>query len=149
MKIHFKKATGGILIPASPIEESRMQRFRSGEIYPVEIKLSRNSGFHKKVFAFMTWAFEYWKSESTQAEFMCEIAQFDFFRKELTILAGYYDYVVSVNGQAQVNVRSLAFDSMTQEEFEQFNTAMTNAAIKHVFNNTTDENILNKLYSFF
>lgn len=145
------KNAGGILAPASEIESERLKRFSNGIAYEIEIKGGerRNRGFHGKVFAFMSWCFEYWRADGGKAEFMCEIAQFDYFRKELTILAGYYDYVVTLSGDTQINVRSLAFDSMTQEEFEQFYIALTNAAIRTVFNNNQNEEILNKLYSFF
>lgn len=38
---------------------------------------------------------------------------------------------------------------MEQDEFEECYSALINAAIKHVFQNTTDENILNRLMGFF
>lgn len=151
MKVTMVKNAGEILSPASELESERLKRFANGNVYEIDIKGGelRNRGFHGKVFLFMSWCFEYWKAENTQAEFMCEVAQFEFFRNKLTELAGYYDWVVDLQGNMVIKVRSLSYDSMSQEEFEQFNIAMTNATIKNVFNNTTDENILNKLYSFF
>ena len=151
MKVMMVKNAGGMLSPASEIESERLKRFSNGIAYEIDIKGGelRNRGFHGKVFKFMTWCFEYWKAESTQAEFMCEAAQFDHFRKELTKFAGYYDWVVDLKGNMVMQVRSLSYESMSQEEFEQLYIAMTNAAIQNIFNNTTDQAMLDRLYSFF
>ncbi|EHC85124.1 hypothetical protein LTSESEN_3893 [Salmonella enterica subsp. enterica serovar Senftenberg str. A4-543] len=38
---------------------------------------------------------------------------------------------------------------MEADEFERCYSAMINAAIKHVFGKTKDQNVLNQLYNFF
>ena len=151
MKVMLVKQPGGVLTPASDIEADRLTRLKNGITYEVDLKAGekRNRGFHGKVFAFMTWCFQYWSAENTDAKFCTEQAQFDYFRKSLTKLAGYYDFVTDLQGNTMIEVRSLAYDSMSQEEFESFFNAIINAAIQHVFANTTDENTLNKLRSFF
>ena len=49
----------------------------------------------------------------------------------------------------EVEAKSLSFASMDQDEFEACYSALINAAIKHVFQNTRDEQILNRLQGFF
>jgi len=80
---------------------------------------------------------------------MDEHSQFDRFRKDLTILAGFYVQTVRLNGEIRTEAQSLAFASMDQEKFERVYSALINAAIKHVFSGTTDPSILNRLYAFF
>lgn len=151
MKVMMVKQPGGVFTPASEIEADRLTRLKNGIAYEIDVKAGekRNRGFHGKAFAFFSWCFEYWTAENTDAQYQVESAQFDYFRKSLTKLAGYYDFVVDLNGNTMIEVRSLAYDSMSQEEFEQCYSALINAAIANVFNNTTDEAILNRLRSFF
>ncbi|CAM3448171.1 hypothetical protein KLVA111870_01990 [Klebsiella variicola] len=80
---------------------------------------------------------------------MDEHSQFDRFRKDLTILAGFYVKTVRLNGDIRVEAQSLAYANMEQEKFERVYSALINAAIKHVFSGTKDKEILNRLQSFF
>ncbi len=150
MKVSFVKMPGGILTPASEIESERLNRFKNGIVYEVEIKGGerRNRGFHGKVFAFMNHCFEYWCANNTDVQYQVEAAQFNYFRENLTIKAGYYDVVSDLDGNTTVKARSLSFDSMDQETFEQFYNAIINAALATVFQGA-DSETCNRLYSFF
>lgn len=146
MKVEMTKGAGGVLLPATYLEAEKLIRFKTGEMYTVEIKLSRNAAFHRKVFAFFNFCFEYWKGENG---FQCEQKQFDVFRDHLTVLAGFYDSYHGIGGNVRIEAKSISYAKMSQEEFEKLYTALINAAIKHVFGGTTDENTLNQLQSFF
>lgn len=145
MKVNFIKQPGGVLIPADDMEAERLTKFKTGEMYEVEIKLTRNPKFHAKVFAFMKFCFGYWRSDR---EFMDEQQQFKCFRNHLTVLAGYYTESFAIDGGIRIEAKSLAFDSMDNEEFEKCYNAMISAACKHVFGET-DDNTYNQLLSFF
>lgn len=80
---------------------------------------------------------------------MDEATQFDRFRKDLTILAGFYEQTVRLNGDIRTEAKSLAYANMDPDEFERCYSALINSAIKHVFAGTRDENILNRLQNFF
>lgn len=150
MKVNFLKCAGGVLTPASDIEAERMSRIKTGLICEIDIKggEKRNRGYHKKIFSFMNFCFQYWCANNTEVEFQCEAAQFDYFRKRLAIQAGYYDYVVDLNGSTMIQARSISYDNMSQEEFEQFGSAIINAAIATVFQGA-DDDTCHKLQSFF
>jgi len=148
VKINMIKQRGGLLAPASDLEEHRMMRFKTGECYPVELKLTRNSAFHGKVFAFFTYCYKYYCG-TTRNEHYDESKQFDFFRSELTCLAGYKDVYYRMDGSVRVEAQSISYAKMDQETFEQFYTALINAACKHVFANNIDDQTYNKLLSFF
>lgn len=145
MKLNFIKQPGGVLIPADDMEVERLTKFKTGEMYEVEIKRVRNPQFHSKVFVFLNFCFAHWRSER---EFLDERSQFDVFRNHLTVLAGYYDTFVGIHGDVRIEAKSLSFGSMSQEEFEACYNAMINAAIKHIFQ-TTDQNTYDQLLSFF
>ena len=147
MKIEFIKHHGGLLSPASDMDADKMKRFKSGEQYTVEIKLSRNPQFHRKVFAFLNFCFQHWIA-SSDIDCLDESGQFDVFRNNLTVLAGYYDQYYNLKCEVRIEAKSLSFGSMDQAEFEKCYTALINAAMKHVFK-TSDESTLNRLMEFF
>ncbi len=143
------KQPGGLLLPAFDTEAERLERFKTGFVYPVEIKQSRNPGFHGKAFSFLQFCFEHWSADKTDARFKTNAAQFDTFRKNLTVLAGYKEVTFTIDGRARVEPKSLSFGNMEQPEFEECYSALINAAIRHIFNNTKNPNTLNQLQSFF
>lgn len=149
MKVNMLKQPGGIFEPADEREAERLTRFKTGEMYEIELKLTRNPAFHRKVFAFFKFCYEHWCNTGTNWEMLRDDAQFDVFRKNLTVLAGYYDEFFTIKGTVRVEAKSLSYGNMDPEEFERCYSALINAAIRNVFNNTKDKNTLNQLYSFF
>lgn len=149
MQIDLVKHPGGVFSPAHETDLERLQRFKNGETYTAVIKLTRNPSFHRKVMAFFGFCFANWCANRAGLEHMDESSQFDRFRKDLTILAGFYVQTVRLNGEIRTEAESLAFANMDQEKFERVYSALINAAIKHVFAGTRDQNILNQLYSYF
>lgn len=145
MKIEFIKCAGGTLVPVNDMEAEKLTRFKTGEQYTVEIKNTRNPAFHRKVFAFFNFCFDHWSSDM---EFLSESKQFDLFRQNLTVLAGFYDDYQKIGGGVRIEAKSLSFSSMSQEEFEECYTALIGAAMKHIFSGT-DQEIYNKLAGFF
>ncbi|MGU8111639.1 DUF1367 family protein [Serratia marcescens] len=149
MQIEMVKNAGGVFCPAFEHDLPRLTKFKNGETYTAEIKLTRNSRFHAKMFAFFKFCFEHWCANRAGLECMDEHSQFDRFRKDLTILAGFYEQTVRLNGDVRTEAKSLAYGNMEPDEFERCYNAMINAAIKHLFGNTKDRNTLNQLQSFF
>ena len=146
MKIECFKNAGGIFAPVDETEYEKTTKFKTGEQYQVEIKLTRNPKFHRKVFAFFGFCFDHWSGTKS---FWDESAQKDQFRKELTILSGYYKEYYDINGDVSIYAESLNYANMNQERFEQVYSALINAALAHIFKGCEDENITCQLYSFF
>ena len=145
MKIQMLKQPGGVFSPASDIEAEKLSGFKTGELYTIEIKKSRNPAFHRKVFSFFNFCFEYWASDN---DCQTNSKQFDVFRNHLTVLAGYYDQYVGIKGDVRIEAKSLSFSSMSQLEFQDCYTALVNAAMKHLFRPGDDESYV-KLLRFF
>ena len=149
MEIQMVKQPGGVLVPAFDTDVERLEKFKTGEVYPVEVRLARNPAFHGKVFKFFTFCFEHWSADKTDERFKPTAAQFDTFRKNLTVLAGYKEVTFTIDGRMRVEAKSLSFGNMEQTEFEECYSSLINAAIRHIFNNTKNPNTLNQLQSFF
>lgn len=150
MKVDMIKQAGGVFVPASDEAADYLNKFKTGEMYPVELKLPRNHSFHRKVFAFFEFVFQYWSANKTHWENMSEPKQKDSFRKELIKLAGFTEVAYSIDGQSfTVEAKSISYGAMSQQEFEELYNALINAAMRHVFNGVDDEKIYNRLVSFF
>lgn len=145
MKIQMTKHYGGALAPYDEMEAEKLSKFKSNELYEIDIKRTRNPQFHRKVFSFFKFCFEYWRGDR---EFMDESGQFDVFRSELTVNAGYYDAYYKFDGSVRIEAKSLSYSSMSPEDFEKCYLALTNAAMKHIFKGC-DENTYQQLLSFF
>ncbi|EED0778305.1 DUF1367 family protein [Escherichia coli] len=72
-----------------------------------------------------------------------------YIRKNLTILAGFYDVVTTIRGEVRYRAKSLSYANMDQDEFERCYNAMINAALKHVFGRSNNPELNNRLLSFF
>lgn len=145
MKVSFVKQPGGTLIPANDMESDRLTRFKTGEMYEVDLKLTRNPAFHGKVFAFFNFCFNYWASDKG---YMTESGQFDAFRKDLTVLAGYFDQYYNIHGDVRVEAKSLSYANMDPETFEQCYKALITAAMQNIFKGA-DDSIYDQLVGFF
>lgn len=148
MKVNFIKQAGGLMVPANDMESDRLARFKTGEVYEVDIKLSRNASFHGKVFKFFNFCFEHWDADKT-VKYQCPTSQFNTFREHLTVLAGFYISTVNLNGEVRIRAESLSYAQMDQERFEFVYQALIQAAIKQLFGRDDDNEVYNKLVGFF
>ena len=149
MQLEMLKIEGGMLAPLDDMQAEVLMKFKTGEQYQVEIKKARNPAFHRKVFAFFKFCFDHWAADKTEWEHFDERKQFDTFRKHITVLAGFDESTYNIKGNLRIEAQSLSYGNMEQAEFESCYKALISAAIKHIFNATTDENTLNQLYAFF
>ena len=148
MKVQMIKSAGGAFVPVDDMQAEALKKFRNGEQYEIEIKLSRNPQFHRKVFAFFKFCFDHWSADKTEWQFQDEQAQFDTFRKNLTVLAGYFDKTYTIKGDVRIEPKSLAYGNMEQDEFERCYQALITAAIKNIFQGC-DRQTEEQLYAFF
>lgn len=137
------------LVPLDDREREALKSLKTGEQYEVEIKRTRNPAFHRKVFAFFNFCFEHWSVDKTEWAFFDERKQFETFRKNLTVLAGFKEVTYTIDGRVRVEAQSLSYGNMDQSEFEQCYSALINAALKHIFEHSKDEQVINRLYGFF
>lgn len=141
------KSAGGNLFPSHDMDAEKLTKFKTGEHYEIDIKKVRNPAFLRKTMVFFHFCFDHWDGSKVH-EFCSEIEQFDRFRKDLTILAGFYVQTTRLNGELRTEAESLSFASMNEERFQECYSALINAALRHIFK-TTDELTYNKLIGFF
>jgi len=147
VKVSFIKQPGGTLTPSSEETVNKMLKLSNGIEYSVDIKVKQNGALHRKMFSFFAFCTNhyYGDSEAYKDEYRLE-----YVRKKLTVIAGYYRQVFNREGTSfELIPLSLKYEKMPAEDRSELYSRLINAAIKRVFNRTTDDNTLNQLYNFF
>lgn len=147
MEIILTKLPNGMLAPATEADADLLKKVKAGAGVRVELKRIRNYQFHKRWFALVSYAFDMWSEITGPVEYRGEVIQpnMDRFRKDLTILAGYYDRVFNVRGEMRLEARSISFANMSQEDFERLYSATIDAVLGKVLTGTrlTEEQLRN------
>lgn len=133
-EVILTKTPSGHLMPIDAANAQELDRFKVGQAIRCEVKRVRNYPFHKRWFALAKYAFDIWSETMPRMEYRGQQVQanFDRFRKDLTILAGFYEPVFNVRGEMRVEPKSLSFASMDQTEFEAVYSASINAVLAHI-----------------
>lgn len=111
MKGHFVKIGDGLLMSADEDTRAFLEKFRIGGGVAAEITKARNIKFHRKFFALLRLAYDAWNAGDA-------VKNFDRFRQDIVILAGYYDVVADIGGGVTPVAKSISFASMEEAEFE-------------------------------
>ena len=129
------KLPSGALAPADEASRQAVGKFKIGQ--PVRLKATRqrNYQFHKKWWALVGFAFEHWQPASLQDpkfEGVAPEKNLDRFRKDITILAGFYEASYRVDGSVRIEAKSISFASMDEDEFDRLYNATISAVLKHI-----------------
>lgn len=111
------KTPSGQLAPADPQAAEYIAKLKLGAALKGKFTKARNPRFHRKAFALFQLAFEAWEPAELSYKGQVVAKDFDRFRKDLTILAGFYDAVTNIRGEVRLEAKSLSFGSMDDEEF--------------------------------
>jgi hypothetical protein len=123
------------------IVDSGEDTIKNGEIVSAEIKRPRNYEFHKKFFALLNYSYECWEPEELEYRGRPVGKDFDRFRKDIIILAGYYDVVTNIKGEVKAEAKSISFGKMEEEEFEKLYSDVINVILKHILTNYSRDDI--------
>lgn len=112
---------------------SRMVKMQPGELISVEMSFPRNPKFHRKFFALLQIGFEAWEP-GFEATHKGEPVGKDFerFRKDVTIMAGFYEPVFALDGTLELEAKSIAFANMDDAEFERVYSAVADVLLAKV-----------------
>jgi len=125
------------LIPTDEEQSELMKRVKVGKVIKVKWSEVRNYDFHKKFFAMLNLGFDAFEPPEQTFRGMRVEKNFDRFRKDCVIQAGYYDVAVNLNGDVKAEAHSISFGRMSQEEFEKVYNAVANVLLLKVLRNYT------------
>jgi hypothetical protein len=135
MEILLIRTPSGFM-PADDEAMELIKKFRLGAMAKLDVVQMRNGALFKKWWALVKLGFDYFADScSTEIYKGHEVLpDFDRFRKDVTIIAGFRRAVWNVNGEVRFEAESLAWASMTEERFEKLYSATIDALLKMVFN---------------
>ena len=108
------------MIPASDEDEEVIRRIKNGSVVNCNISAMRNGALFRKWWSLVSTAFDLVSANMEPRLHngvpvkMCK----DRFRKDVTVLAGYYEPVYGADGSVTLEAVSLQWSKMTEETFE-------------------------------
>ena len=141
----FLKKVYGLLAPANPEAEETIAKMRQGQIMALRFSLPRNYGFLKKFFALLNVGFENWNPGEINSKYGTPEKNFERFRADVTILAGYFEETIRLDGSVRVEAQSISFAKMTAETFETLYSEIVNVLIKHVYGKDMDREEIDRI----
>lgn len=124
--------TPGGFAPADPDTQEFHSKLKLGESIHGEFKRLRNAAFHRKFFALLNYAFDAWEPPELETKWGDPEKSFDRFRKDVTILAGYYHNVFRLDGSFRIEADSISFGSMDNETFSRLYQNVITVLIKRI-----------------
>jgi hypothetical protein len=112
----------------------RFKKLDAGELVKVSFKVERNGPLHRKFFALLNVGFEAWEPQRKhkQHKGIPVAKNFEQFREDVTILAGYFEQTFDLRGHMKLKAKSISWASMGQEEFEGLYSAVADVLLAKV-----------------
>lgn len=145
------KDENGFLQPLDQQSADELKKFKVGAGVSCTIKRQNNPQFHKKMMALFNLGFESWEPETKEYKGIQVLKEFNQFRKDITILAGFYETSINFKGEVRLTAKSLNFSSMAQEEREKLYSAVIDVILQRILTKYTREdveNVINQVLAF-
>jgi hypothetical protein len=140
-EIRLIRTSSGALVPLDDDEAAKLKRIKAGSVVTAKIVQMRNGAFFRKWWALAKFAFDIWSETVPQQEYKGQAVQpeFERFRRDLTILAGYFRPVFAANGEMRLEAESLSWAEMDEARFERLYSATINAILAKILSGMTEE----------
>jgi hypothetical protein len=142
-EIELVKTTAGKLRGFTEEDEKGRVRYKRfvdelepGEFFTLVYKKPRDSVRHRRFMKMLRLGFEHWEPERGRKRLTYKgkpiEKDFEKFREEITILAGFYHAKYDLDGKVTLEAQSIAFDKMEDDDFERLYKAVKTVLIEHV-----------------
>lgn len=137
MDMVLAKAAGNCLVPLDAQSAAFIERCRDGAGFTASVKRHNNPKFHAKLMALFQHAFDAWEPGELVYQGQPVRKEFNQFRKDVTILAGYYDPYIDLIGRTRLTAKSLNFAAMEQDEREALFSAVIDVVLERILTRYT------------
>jgi hypothetical protein len=153
MEILLLKHPKGFLYPADELEAEKIAKVRAGVLVRAEVKQVRNAMFHRKFFALLRVGFDAFEVPAgTEYKGFPVQKDFEQFREDVIIAAGFFTVSYRINGDARVKAKSISFARMKPEDFERLYSQVANVLLQkvlaHYQNRANLDNVVNQMLGF-
>ena len=133
---YLKKLPYGFIPEITLNEPGVFDRVKSGEVIKVEFSKPRNTDFHRKYFALLNIGFDAFEPKTRHKGATVD-KNFNLFRKDVIIQAGFYTVTVNLNGELRLIAESISFASMGEAKFNNLYNKSVNVILQKVLTNYT------------
>ena len=148
MKQTFLKSQTG-LTPADQQAKEWFDSVPAGKMVSGDFTKKQNPAFHRKMFALLQVGYENWQQPELEVmvggRTVTPEKNFDRFRRDLTILAGFYHVVYRLDGSFRIEADSLSFDRMPADERERVYSKFIDLLIANVYGGQITEDDMHKI----
>lgn len=141
-----------VLVPYDEAAVMFIQKMKSGALAHSDFKKVRNYKFHKKYFALIGFAFDQWEPKDGLTYQGIPVQKNkERFRKDVAILAGFFESTVNLKGQVRLEAKSISFAQMDEIEFEALYSATVDVVLQRVLTKYTKsdlEEVVQQLLGF-
>lgn len=127
----FKRLDGSF-VPSDPQTQELADKVRVGRVIHGKFSQMRNPRFHRKFFALLNFAFDLWEPGEIDSKYGQPEKNFERFREDVTILAGFYHVSIRLDGSTRIEADSISFANMDQERFESVYNGVLNVLLKRI-----------------
>jgi hypothetical protein len=138
------KRPDGQFIGVSQEDEEARRRFNkkrekmeAGEFYKVKVSYPRDGAYHRRFMKMLRFAFQQWEPEKERKRLTYKgipiHKDFENFRKDIVILAGYKVAKFDARGRVFVDAASIAFDNMDDDTFRNVYAAVYEVIYSRIF----------------
>jgi len=121
------------LVPISEEGELIIDRLPYGKLLNCDIKQPRNEKYHRKYFALLWVGFEYWSPPELTKELGDIKKNFESFRSDVIVAAGFYNSYISLDNQLKRRPKSISFAKMGEVEFQALFSATIQVLLNTIF----------------
>jgi hypothetical protein len=134
MDLLLMKASDGRLGPINDEGAELLKKIKPGYVIECRITRKRNSTFHRRFFKLLDVAFDAYEETAPHVEYhgVRVLPNRDRFRKDIIILAGFYEPTFNIKGELRMEPKSISFASMDQDEFEHLYSAVLNVVLTRI-----------------
>lgn len=130
--------TANVLVPYDEAAADFIQKMKMGELAHSDFKRVRNYKFHKKYFALVSFAFDQWEpQDGLTYQGMPVMKNKERFRKDVAILAGFFETTVNLKGEIRLEAKSISFAQMDEIEFEALYSNTINVILSRILTSYT------------
>jgi hypothetical protein len=129
------------LVPATEEDSEILSRLKSGDVIRADFKKMRNPKFHRKFFALLKVGFDAWEPAEKEFKGLPVQKNFNRFRKDCIIAAGYYDVVSNLKGEVRAEAKSMSFGNMEEDDFSKLYSAVADVLLQRVLTNYTRDDL--------
>lgn len=132
MDTQLKKTSHG-LVPNDPSTGEWYEKLKIGEDVHGSLRKHRIGWMHRKYFALLTIGYSNWTPGKIDSEHGIPEKNFNRFRKDVAIQAGFYEIVIRLDGTARPEAKSISFVKMDQEEFDRLYNRSLDVLLKRIY----------------